>query len=104
MAGSKTRRDLWRDTARRVKKIAGIHRSHTLSVISILMDELGKELLDKNMIEITNLGTFELIRIKPRNVISVVSRRVKLARETRVLRFRLAKSFKEYLIDKGKVK
>lgn len=101
----KTKQDIVRGTLARAKKFdKTIHHAHSETIVSLLIEELAKELEEKTKLTITNLGAFELIRIKPRYGISVVTGKRKLARETQVLRFRLDKNFKKYLLDKSKGK
>lgn len=75
----------------------GVHRLHVASVVSILIDEMIKELKRGGSINIHNFGTFVLNDLKPKKIRSIHTNQIKFAKRTKALRFKLTRKIKRYL-------
>lgn len=92
-----SKRDLWRYVNRKVKRL--VHRYHVFAVISILFEEMSKDLQQGKSIKITNLGTIILQPTKPRWYHHVQLRQMVLSPGHRVMRFLLAKPIHKKMVD-----
>lgn len=83
-----SKRDLWHYVNRKIKR--SIHSYHVFSIISILFEEMVKDLQDGKEIKIGNFGTFILKKMKPRKYHHLVLRKIMESPGHRVMRFFLA--------------
>jgi len=74
-----------------------IHRLHVVSIMSILIEELIKDLMQGKDIKIPNFGTFRLKELKPKKIKNITTKEIKFARRTNALRFRLTRKLSRYL-------
>lgn len=94
---------LWRYVNQKVRRM--FNHYHVLGVITILFDEILKDLKDGKPIKIFNFGTLALKETKPRLHYDIVQKRVVQSKSHRILRFNMApgihKKLREYLdLDK----
>lgn len=61
-----SKRCLWRLINKKIKRL--IHNYHVFSIISILFEEIIKDLIDGKSIKIHNFGILELVKTKPKNI------------------------------------
>src|SRR5271155_2927417 len=92
-----SKRDLWRYVNRKIKRL--VHRYHVFAVISILFEEMARDLRRGKSIKVTNLGTITLQPTKPRWHHHVGLRQMVLSPGHRVMRFLLAKPIHKKLVD-----
>lgn len=97
MLVSISKRDLWRYVNRKIKRL--VHRYHVFAVISILFEEMVKDLRQGKPVKISNLGTIILQPTKPRWYHNVALRKMVLSPGYRILRFSLAKPIHKKLIE-----
>jgi nucleoid DNA-binding protein len=90
------KRALWRYVNKKIKHI--IHHHHVFSVLTILFDEIIKDLKRGKDIRIVNFGTFKLKDLKPRRYFDVVHQRIMLSEGHRILRFILAPLIRKKLV------
>jgi nucleoid DNA-binding protein len=88
---------LWRYVNRKIRRLA--HRYHVFAVISILFEEMIKDLRQGKIIKISNLGTITLQPTKPRWYHNVALRKMVLSPGHRILRFSLAKPIHKKLVE-----
>jgi nucleoid DNA-binding protein len=91
------KRTLWQIVNRKFKGI--IHHYHVLAVITILFEEMIKDLRQNKPIEIFNFGTLSLKQMKSRRYHDVRLRRMMHAKGQRVLRFSLSSKIRKKLCD-----
>jgi nucleoid DNA-binding protein len=82
------KRSLWRYVNKKIKRI--IHHYHVLSIITILFDEILKDLISGKDIKIFNFGNLSLKKMKPRKYHDINQKRTLLSKEHRILRFTLS--------------
>jgi len=99
MSQSYNKKSLWLMITRKINH--SIHRLHVMSIISILIDEMTKELKSGGEIKIPNFGTLRLNDLKPKKIRSISTNKIKFARRTKSLRFRLSKKISKYLSNKS---
>ena len=92
-----SKRDLWRYVNRKIKHI--VHYYDVFAVISILFDEMVKDLKQGKSIRIANLGTISLQPTKPRWYHNVKLRKMVLSPGYRVMRFVLTPKIHKKLIQ-----
>jgi nucleoid DNA-binding protein len=97
MSLSISKRDLWHYVNRKIKRL--IHHYHVFSVISILFDEMTKDLKTGKDIKIVNLGTLMLKETPPRKYHDVRFHQVMQSAGHRVMRLFLAKTIRKKLCD-----
>lgn len=90
-----TKRIFWRYVNLKIKRV--IHHYHVFSVISILFEEMLKDLNQGKEIKIFNLGSLILKDTKPRLYHDVNKKQVVLSKKHRILRFKLARKLKKRL-------
>lgn len=90
------KRTLWRTVNKRIKRTA-IHSFHVFSVLTILFDEMLKDLKQGKVIKIYNFGSLFLKNLKPRKYFDVTTQQVMLSKEHRILRFILAAPIRKKL-------
>jgi nucleoid DNA-binding protein len=92
-----SKRDLWHYVNRKVKRL--VHHYHVFSVISILFDEMLKDLKLGKQIKIANFGVLVLKDTLPRKYHDVRFHKVMMSPGHRVLRLFLAKPIRKKLCD-----
>ncbi len=97
MSLSVSKRDLWHYVNRKIKRL--IHHYHVFSVISILFDEMIKDLRSGKEIKIANFGTLLLKDTPPRKYHDVRFQRVMESPGHRILRLFLAKTIRKKLCE-----
>jgi nucleoid DNA-binding protein len=97
MSLSVSKRDLWHYVNRKIKRL--LHHYHVFSIISILFEEMIKDLQAGKEIRITNLGTLMLKDTPPRMYHDVRFRQIMQSPGHRVMRLFLAKSIRKKLCD-----
>lgn len=91
------KRVLWRYVNKKIHRL--IHHYHVFSIITILFEEMIKDLVNGKDIKIFNFGVLTLKYMKPRKYHDVNQRRVVLSKRHRILRFSLAKIIRKKLCD-----
>lgn len=94
---SVSKRHLWRFVNRKIKRL--IHHYHVSAVITILFEEMVKDLKQGKAIRVANLGTITLKPTKPRWYHNVRLRKMVLSPGYRVMRFVLAPTIHKKLIE-----
>lgn len=79
-----SKRNLWRYVNIKIKR--AIHHYHVFSVISILFEELTKDLLDNKIIKIKNLGNLMLKQMPSRKYHNVRTRQMEQTSGYRIIR------------------
>lgn len=97
MSLSVSKRELWHYVNRKIKRL--IHHYHVFSVISILFEEMIRDLREGKEIKIANLGTFTLKTMPPRRYHDVRLHKVMESPGHRVMRLFLAKSIRKKLCE-----
>lgn len=97
MSLSVSKRDLWHFVNRKIKRL--IHHYHVFSVISILFEEMVRDLKVGKEIKIVNLGTLMLKDTPPRKYHDVRFNQVMESPGHRVMRLFLAKPIRKKLCD-----
>lgn len=97
MSLSISKRDLWHYVNRKIKRL--IHHYHVFSVISILFEEMVKDLKAGKEIKIVNLGTLMLKDTLPRKYHDVRFHQIMESTGNRVMRLFLAKPIRKKLCD-----
>jgi|SRR6185369_4572689 len=97
MSLSVSKRDLWHFVNRKIKRL--IHHYHVFSVISILFEEMVRDLKAGKEIKIVNLGTLMLKDTPPRKYHDVRFNQVMESPGHRVMRLFLAKPIRKKLCD-----
>lgn len=92
-----SKRNLWHYVNRKIKRL--IHHYHVFSVISILFEEMIKDLKNGKEIKIVNLGTLMLKDMPPRKYHDVRYHRVMESPGHRIMRMFLAKQIRKKLCD-----
>jgi nucleoid DNA-binding protein len=92
-----SKRDLWRFVNRKIKRL--IHHYHVFAVITILFEEMLKDLKQGKSIRVVNLGTISLKPTQPRWYHNVYLRKMVLSPGNRVLKFVLAPTVHKKLVE-----
>ena len=90
-----SRRDLWKYVNGKIKK--SIHFYHVGSVITILIDEMIKDLKKGKKIKIFNFGILSLEKTKPRKYHDVRYNKVMISVGSYILKFKMAPLIKKKL-------
>lgn len=90
-----SKRMLWRYVNLKINRI--IHHYHVFSVITILFEEIIKELKQGNEIKIHNLGSLALKDAKPRLYHNVVFNKMMMSKGNRILKFTLVNNIRKKL-------
>lgn len=90
-----SKRIFWRYVNLKIKRV--IHHYHVFSVISILFEEMLKDLKQGKEIKIFNLGSLVLKDTKPRLYHDVTKKQVVLSEKHKILKFKLARKLKKRL-------
>ncbi len=96
-AVSISKRGLWQYVNRKIKRL--IHHYHVFSVISILFEEMIKDLKNGKEIKIVNLGTLVLKDMPPRRYHDVRFHRIMESPGHRIMRLFLTKQIRKKLCD-----
>jgi nucleoid DNA-binding protein len=91
------KRKLWQYVNLKINRI--IHHYHVLSVVTILFDEMLKDLRQGKLIKIFNFGTFVMKTMKPRRYFDVRFQKVMLSPGHRILRFIMVKPLRKKLVS-----
>lgn len=83
-----SKRILWRYVNKKINRT--IHHFHVFGVITILFEEIVKDLKNGKDIKIFNFGTFSLKTNKPRRYHDVRFNQVMLSKERNMISFSLA--------------
>src|SRR5271163_5000496 len=97
MSASISKRDLWHYVNRKIKRL--VHHYHVFAVISILFEEMVKDLRASKEIKIANFGTLILKNTPPRKYHDVRLRQIMQSPGHRVMRLFLSKSIRKKLCD-----
>jgi nucleoid DNA-binding protein len=89
------KRTLWRFVNIKINRI--IHHYHVFSVITILFDEILKDLKAGKDVKIFNFGLLQLKNTKPRKYHDVRFNKVLLSEGHRILKFTLAQPIRKKL-------
>ena len=89
------KRTLWRFVNIKINRI--IHHYHVFSVITILFDEILKDLKAGKDVKIFNFGLLQLKSTKPRKYHDVRFNKVLLSEGHRILKFTLAQPIRKKL-------
>jgi nucleoid DNA-binding protein len=89
------KRDFWVFLRKEIGK--SINSLHIYSVISILCEEMVKDLIVGKEIEITNFGTFSLKRTTPQRFMNVVSKEIETSTERNKLELTLTPKLNKYI-------
>jgi nucleoid DNA-binding protein len=81
----------------RVKIKYKVESKHVLAVVSILFDEMIKDLKNGKIINIYNFGKLRLKQMKPRTYFHIVHRKLMHADGKKLLRFNLHRNLKTKL-------
>lgn len=92
-----TKRILWRYVNKKIKR--SIHHYHVFSVITILFEEIIKDLKLGKDVKIFNFGTLSLKKLPPRKYHDINARQVKQASSHKILRFVLSNKLRNILRD-----
>ncbi len=97
MTLSISKRDLWRYVNRKIKRL--VHHYHVFAVITILFEEMVKDLKTGKDIKVVNFGTFVLKDMPDRRYHDVRFHKVMLAKGHRVIRLFLAKPIRKKICN-----
>ncbi len=92
-----SKRLFWRFLNKKTKKI--IHHYHIFSVMSILFDEIVKDLLKNKKIKIFNFGTLFLDKKNPKKYYDVRYQKIMISKGSRLLKLLLVKKLRSKLIN-----
>lgn len=92
-----SKRNLWRYVNKKIKRI--IHHYHVFSIISLLFDEMLKDLKQGKSIKVVNFGTLSLKETKPRLYHDVNKRQVVLSKKHKILRFELSPKIRKKMCE-----
>jgi nucleoid DNA-binding protein len=90
-----SKRIFWRYVNQKIKRT--IHHYHVFSVITILFEEMLKDLKDGKDVNIFNFGLLSLKETKPRLYHDVNKREVVLSGKHKILKFKFATKIKKKL-------
>lgn len=94
---SVSKRDLWRYINRKINRL--VHRYHVFAIISILFEEMVKDLRKGKSIKIANLGIITLQPTPPRWYHHIRLRQMVFSSGHRIMRFSLAKPIHKKLVE-----
>jgi nucleoid DNA-binding protein len=92
-----SKRILWKYVNKKINRI--IHHYHVFSVLTILFDEMLKDLKQGERIKVANFGFIVLKQMKPRRYYDVKQQKVVLSEGHKILRFILAAPIRKKLVD-----
>ena len=76
-----------------------VHQLHILAVITILIDEIRKDLLDGKIIKIQNFGTFKLKQTNSRTFKSVVTNNIETSQQKNKLELKLTPKLARFISE-----
>lgn len=76
-----------------------VHQLHILAVITILIDEIRKDLLDGKIIKIQNFGTFKLKQTNRRTFKSVVTNNIETSKQKNKLELKLIPKLTRFISE-----
>lgn len=88
-----SKRCLWRLINKKIKRL--IHNYHVFSIISILFEEIIKDLIDGKSLKIHNFGTLELVKTKSRKYHDVRFKKIMQSNGHMIMKFSLARKIKK---------
>jgi nucleoid DNA-binding protein len=100
-----SKRDFWHYVNLKVKRV--IHHYHVFAVISILFDEMVRDLKDGKEIKVANFGTLMLKQLPPRRYHNVVYKKIMSSPGHRIIRLFLTERLRKKLcssVDLDKLK
>lgn len=97
MSLSIDKRKLWHYVNLKLNRM--IHHYHVLSVITILFDEMLKDLKNGKKIKIMNFGTLMLKDLKPRKYFDVRHQKVMQSTGNRIMRFVLVAPLRKKMTE-----
>lgn len=97
MNSSITKRILWRYVNNKMDHL--IHHYHIFSILSILFDEILKDLKAGKSLTIINFGTLRLDNLSPRRYYDVREQMMKTSQSHKILKFTLSKPFRKMLLQ-----
>ena len=92
---SVSKRDLWRYVNIKIKRV--IHHYHVSSVISILFEEMTKDLLDGKIIKIGNFGKLVLRPTPPKSYFHITERKRLWSPGYKMLKFDMTPKLKRII-------
>lgn len=92
-----SKRDLWHYVNRKIKRL--VHRYHVFAIISILFEEMVKDLRQGKPIKVANLGIITLQPTPPRWYHHVRLHQMVFSPGHRIMRFSLSKPIHKKLIE-----
>ena len=92
-----SKRNLWQYVNRKINRV--IHHYHVFAVITILFEEMIKDLIRGRDIKIHNFGTLTLKDMKPRKYHNVVYRQVRESGGSKLLRFIIAPALRKKMTE-----
>lgn len=90
-----SKRCLWRLINKKIKRL--IHNYHVFSIISILFEEIIKDLIDGKSIKIHNFGILELVKTKPKKYHDVRFKKIMQSNGNMIMKFNLTRKIKKKL-------
>lgn len=90
-----SKRSLWRYVNRKINR--AIHHYHVFGVMTILFEEIVKDLKQGKEIDIFNLGVLSLHQTKPRKYYDFRYQKVMQSKGRRILKFKLSSSVNKKL-------
>lgn len=91
------KRGLWRLVNRKFKGL--IHHYHVLAIITILFDEIVKDLKEGKVLRILNLGNITLKKMGPRYYHNVRQRKMVYSEGYKILRFSLSSKIRKKIFE-----
>lgn len=92
-----SKRSFWKYVNKKIKR--SIHYYHVFSVISILFEEIVKDLQDEKEIKIFNFGTIILKKTKPKKYYDVRFQKIMQAGAHKLMKFKLDKKIRNKLCN-----
>ena len=90
-----SKRSLWKVVNKKIKKT--IHYYHVFSVISILFEEILKDLREEKELKVFNFGTLVLKKTKPKKYHDVRYHKIMQGEAHKIMKFSLAKKIRNKL-------
>lgn len=97
MSQSVSKRYLWRHVNIKIKRT--IHHYHVFAVISLLFEEIIKDLQAGKAIKIVNFGSLVLKQMPPRRYFNVNTQTMAESPGNKIMRFFLTKKLRKKLCD-----
>lgn len=90
-----SKRSLWKYVNKKIKR--SIHYYHVFSIISILFEEILKDLQEEKELKVFNFGTLVLKKTNPKKYHNVRYQKVMQAEAHKLMKFSLAKKIRNKL-------